>query len=82
MMTATLMLGNLPSDITEQDIRTRFTCLGATSKVSLVDMGDPNRLGALIEVDAERHTLQLIANHNCDIWWKERHISLYVPLTG
>ena len=81
-MTATLMLGNLPSGITEQDIRLRFTCLGATSKVSLLEKGDPNRLGALIQVDAERHTLQLIANNNCDIWWKDRHISLYVPITG
>ncbi len=81
-MTATLMLGNLPSGITEQDIRLRFTCLGATSKVSLLEKGNPNRLGALIQVDAERHTLQLIANNNCDIWWKDRHISLYVPISG
>jgi hypothetical protein len=81
-MTATLMLRNLPSDITEQDIRVRFGCLGASTRVSVLDKGDPNRLSALIEVDAERHTLQLIANHSRDIWWKDRHISLYVPMSG
>jgi hypothetical protein len=31
---------------------------------------------------AGRITLQLIANHNLDIWWKNRHISLYVPMSG
>jgi len=82
MMTAMLLLGNLPSDVTEQDVRTRFTCLGASSKVSLLDKGDPNRLGALIEVDADRQTLQLITNHISDIWWRNRHVSLYVPLSG
>ena len=81
-MSATLLLGNLPSDITIDDIRRRFTRLGATARVSLLDKGNPDRLGALVEVDAERHTLQFIANHNHDIWWRNRHISVYVPLSG
>lgn len=81
-MTAKLMLGNLPANVTEEDIRVRFCCLGANAGISLLDKGDPQRRGALVEVDAERHTLQLIADHNSDIWWKDRHISVYVPLSG
>jgi len=81
-MTATLLLGNLPSDVTEAELRTRFCCLGAGSKISLLHTGDPNRMGALVVVDTERHTLQLIADHVRDIWWKGRHITLYVTLSG
>jgi len=81
-MSAKLMLGNLPADITEEDIRTRFCCLGAGSRISLLDNGNPNRRSAIVEVDAERHTLQLIADHNSDIWWRDRHISVYVPISG
>jgi hypothetical protein len=81
-MSAKLVLGNLPAGVTADDIRNRFNCLGAGSDVSLLNRGNPNRLGALIEVDAERHTLQVIVDHCNDIWWKERHISLYVPLSG
>lgn len=81
-MSAKLVLGNLPADVTTEDIRTRFTCLGAGAGISLLDRGNPDRLGALIDVDAERHTLQLIVDHCSDIYWKDRHISLYVPLSG
>lgn len=81
-MSATLLLGNLPSGITVEEIRRRFTCFGASSRVSVLDKGNPDRLGALVEVDTERHTLQLIANHSPDIWWKDRHISVYVPFSG
>lgn len=82
-MTATLVLGNLPAGVTTEDIRARFNCIGAGSAISLLDRGNPDRLGALVDVDAERHTLQLIVDHYCsDIWWKNRHISLYVPLSG
>ena len=82
-MSAKLVLGNLPANITADDIRVRFNCLGAGRDISLLDRGNPERMGALVEVDAERHTLQLIVDHYCnDIWWKERHISLYVPLSG
>jgi hypothetical protein len=81
-MTAKLMLGNLPADITEEEIRSRFCCIGVGEGVSLLHTGNPDRLSALVDVDAERHTLQLIVDHNSDIWWKNRHISVYVPLHG
>lgn len=81
-MTAKLMLGNLPAGITIEEIRDRFCCLGADGDISLLNRGNPERLGALVKVDTERHTLQLIVDHCSDIWWKDRHISIYVPLSG
>lgn len=81
-MTAKLMLGNLPAGITQEEIRRRFCCLGANSGIFMLDRGNPERLSALLEVDAERHTLQVMVDHCSDIWWKDRHISVYVPLSG
>jgi hypothetical protein len=79
-MPSKILLGNLPAGTTAADVKERFAKEGAEVEVEIVDKGNPDKLDAVVLINVERNTAQVMAEraHNATNW-DGRRISIYVP---
>lgn len=79
-MPSKILLGNLPAGTTAADVKERFAKIGAEVEVEIVDKGNPDKLDAVVLIDAERSTAQVMAERaHGAANWEGRRISIYVP---
>ena len=80
-MQSKILLGNLPSGTTADDVKQRFAKLGAEVEVEIVDEGNPDKLDAIVLINVNRDIARDMAQraHN-EFNWGGRRISIYVPV--
>ena len=80
-MQSKILLGNLPSGTTADDVKQRFAKLGAEVEVEIVDEGNPDKLDAIVLINVNRDIARDMAQraHN-EFNLGGRRISIYVPV--
>ena len=80
-MQSKILLGNLPSGTTADDVKERFAKLGAEVEVKIVDEGNPDKLDAVVMINVDRDIARDMAQRaNNEFNWDGRRISIYVPI--
>jgi len=77
-MPAKLLVGNLPPDTTESDIKNLFLEVGAEIEVLSID-GESDKLVATVQLDMEQSTAQVLADRSRRRMFRGRELTVYAP---
>ena len=81
-MATTIFMHNLPPDITEQELKDFFKERGneGVEEVELNREGNADRVTAVVKVNVDATTAQIMADHAKQRTWRGRKITIQVPL--
>jgi RNA recognition motif-containing protein len=80
-MTTNLIISNLPSDITEEELREFFGRRGnQVEDIELDREGNPDKVTAVVKINVDNATAQIMADRAKSRSWGGRKITIHVPL--
>ena len=81
-MTTNLIISNLPSDITEEELREFFGGRGnnQVEDIELDREGNPDKVTAVVKMNVDNTTAQIMAERAKTRSWRGRKITIHVPL--
>ncbi len=79
-MAAKILVGNLPSGTTEEEVKQLFADVGADVEVlKMADQGNPDEITATVTLEVDPTTAQVMADRAGTTEFKGRRLSFYVP---
>ncbi len=76
-----ILIGNLPPDVTEEDILDALEGLEYDLKVTIPRVGNEDRVTAIVRFDGmTRHIAEKLADRISGMPWRDRTLKAYVPL--
>ena len=80
-MSTKILIGNLPPDTTEDEVTAVMSERGWPMVRILSTQADhPERRGFMVEVDMPRASVTEMLRRRGDIYFKERKLTVYVPI--
>jgi RNA recognition motif-containing protein len=84
-MTTKILMQNLPSDVTIEEIEEFFAQYGESVQVEFEKAGNPNKVTAIVSMDIDADIARIAAEHRQGLIWTDskgnnRQIEFYVPL--
>jgi len=79
-MPAKILVGNLPQGTTTAEVVELFQKRGAEVQVEITEEGDPNSLTAVVTLDVDQKTIQIMVDRFKDFFYKGRTLTFYAPM--
>lgn len=80
MKKSKIVVSNLPGDVTEEEIKKLFLEYGAEVEVELTREGNPDDVSAVVLMELDKITAQVMAANSKDTYLRDRKLEIYVPL--
>ena len=80
-MSTKILIGNLPPETTEDEVTAVMTERGwPMIRILSTQTDHPERCGFMVEVDMPREGVAELLRRRGDIYYKERKLTVYVPI--
>lgn len=77
-MATKLLIGNLPPDVTEEQITELFEEVGARIQVLKLS-GESDSVTATVSLDVDERTAQVMVDRARKSYFEDRELSFYIP---
>lgn len=80
MKKSKIIEGNLPGDVTEDEVKSLFAEYGAAVEAELAREGNPDDVSAVVCMELDKTTAQVMGDNTRDTCFRGRKLAIYVPL--